>query len=186
MLFQHRKKIKQQQMNPKLLFVVSVLCGLYILYLGSQDGDSSHVVLNCEAGPLHNISGCKQEHSDVSWLMPQGWRYSYAKGGIKAAVCDQLSLNLDSLSVPIAYQAKPEILKKVDCAVLQEDNTHLCYASQRLTEDAGTRFITTLTTDSHCGDAHFYRGSKMLWENGLPVKINDWQKPVAGIPEVGN
>lgn len=159
-----RSKKPDKKISPgtiKLLLLVLLVNIIYIMFFGGN-GESPGI-MRCDKGALSSIDSCKEARSQPT--SNRVWWFSDAFGPLDRKVCSQMSLEEETLSFVIPNKNITDTLFRSSCSAIGQTDNNFCYTSQQLSADGSIREVRILTTNSHCGEARYFRGQNATLYN---------------------
>lgn len=178
-----RKQKERKKISPrtiKLLLFILLVNIIYIMFFGDA-GDSPGIML-CDKGALESIQSCKEASSQPG---SKGvWWFSDAYGALDKNVCTQMSLEQEVLTFAIPRRNTTDTLLKSPCSTIGLTDNNFCYTSQQLSADGLVREVRILTTNSHCGEARYFRGQNAtLFKHVITPNLNP-SEIIKDMPEI--
>ncbi len=151
------RKKQAREINPRTIKLLLIFLLANLVYIAFFGGDSSSPgMMQCDKGALAAIESCKEESSQPK--ATNVWWFSDAFGALDMKLCSRMSLEEETLTLSIARNNASDTLLKAPCSAIGQTDDNFCYASQHLSADGKIREVRILTTNSHCGEARYFRG----------------------------
>jgi hypothetical protein len=112
--------------------------------------------------------------------MNSGWWYEDVTGEIEESFPEILKIK------PASISANGGEVSPISCELVLDkfSANHICYASQRVSSNANTRYFTVLIVEKDSNKARFFEGSQYLLLKGKPTKVGRDIYP--GIPKAAS